>query len=797
MPLSPPVQEHQVSTSDESTQNITEITNREENDENEHHQEDEVSSESEDCDDDIKDPDFEYDKTDTESESEIEGEIEGESESIVDELPATSVNVNSANEESGRSDGNEEDILNQKKDDGSCQTGVSTEFKTNGEKRKGNKTKNFCLYCCEPVLNFCRHLIRNHKYESQVLKICSYSKGSKERKELLTVLRKEGNFINKNQQKKPMKRPVTNENILPCDNCKGFYSSKTLWRHRRKCTGAIGKQHQVRGENILLRNLKTDTKLKETVFPRMMLDGVSRVAKEDVLICAFGSKYLKTHRDKHCVNIVSRKMRELAKLLIEMKKHNPAIQNFFEALNPAHFDILVEAAKSVAKYNSETESFGSPSFAVNIRPSIIQCCEIAILYALKRKSVYGTIIAANAEADLKTLIRLVESQWHSEVSSQAMNDLNMNKFNKITIVPLASDLKLLKEYLISRSQSSIEQLRTDCNNVPAFITLLETIYCRIILLNRRRPGELQRLPLHLYEKVETNSSNYEEFSSVVTPTEKILLENFRRVVIKGKRGRGVPILISPDVQENIKVLLDLRKNFINPKNVYFFANVGTLQPISGYKVLRKYASNCGAKNPNALTATRLRKHLATLCQVFSMSENDIEQLATFMGHTVGIHRGSYRMPDDVYQTATISKLLLLMEKGEANKFKGKTLNEIDLNLEENLLEIDQDKAKDTIGSDGESENEDLNMPTDPEETAPSVTEKPSNESKQCKRVLVPWTDKQRTVVKDFFKTNIVGKIPPKKNECLVLKEMHPDLLKNKDWLKIKVFVQNEYMKKKK
>lgn len=89
--------------------------------------------------------------------------------------------------------------------------------------------------------------------------------------------------------------------------------------------------------------------------------------------------------------------------------------------------------------------------------------------------------------------------------------------------------------------------------------LLETIYCRIILLNRRRPGELQRLPLDLYEKVEKNPSNYEEFSSVVTPTEKILLENFRRVVIKGKRGRGVPILISPDVQQNINILLNLRK----------------------------------------------------------------------------------------------------------------------------------------------------------------------------------------------------------------------------------------------
>ncbi|XP_046402981.1 uncharacterized protein LOC124168756 [Ischnura elegans] len=67
-----------------------------------------------------------------------------------------------------------------------------------------------------------------------------------------------------------------------------------------------------------------------------------------------------------------------------------------------------------------------------------------------------------------------------------------------------------------------------------------------------------------------------------------------------------------------------------------------------------------------------------------MTDNDIEQLATFMGHTAGIHKQSYRLPDDVYQAAKISKILLLMEKGEAADFKGKNLDEIDINLEEKL-----------------------------------------------------------------------------------------------------------------
>lgn len=64
-----------------------------------------------------------------------------------------------------------------------------------------------------------------------------------------------------------------------------------------------------------------------------------------------------------------------------------------------------------------------------------------------------------------------------------------------------------------------------------------------------------------------------------------------------------------------------------------------------------------------------------------MSESDLEQIATLMGHTVGTHRNSYLLSDDIYQTAKISELLLLMEKGN----KGKFLNEIEIDLNEDLM----------------------------------------------------------------------------------------------------------------
>lgn len=76
----------------------------------------------------------------------------------------------------------------------------------------------------------------------------------------------------------------------------------------------------------------------------MRSDTVPFVAKKDTLICAFGARYLKIHREAHFINVCSRKMRDLAKLLIQMKNILPEIKNVFNCLNPQYFDTIVSAA---------------------------------------------------------------------------------------------------------------------------------------------------------------------------------------------------------------------------------------------------------------------------------------------------------------------------------------------------------------------------------------------------------------------------------------------------------------------
>ncbi|XP_074040066.1 uncharacterized protein [Leptinotarsa decemlineata] len=75
-------------------------------------------------------------------------------------------------------------------------------FKLNREKRLGNKKKNFCMFCESYVLNFARHLVRSHSYETDVQKIISLSPKNKNRKILLEAIRKKGNFLNSSNIKK-------------------------------------------------------------------------------------------------------------------------------------------------------------------------------------------------------------------------------------------------------------------------------------------------------------------------------------------------------------------------------------------------------------------------------------------------------------------------------------------------------------------------------------------------------------------------------------------------------------------
>lgn len=89
---------------------------------------------------------------------------------------------------------------------------------------------------------------------------------------------------------------------------------------------------QSSGQNLLVIFTENNKQLEETVFPRMASDEISFVAKSVQLITSFGSRYLKSHKEKLLVAVVSQKIRMLSRVLLDMRSENSSISTLKDCL---------------------------------------------------------------------------------------------------------------------------------------------------------------------------------------------------------------------------------------------------------------------------------------------------------------------------------------------------------------------------------------------------------------------------------------------------------------------------------
>lgn len=149
---------------------------------------------------------------------------------------------------------------------------------------------------------------------------------------------------------------------------------------------------------------------------------------------------------------------------------------------------------------------------------------------------------------------------------------------------------------------------------------------------------------------------------------------FSRVELTGKRGRTV---LTTNMQNALDILISNRDRCgIKADNPYVFAYSHSDNYLRGSDCVRAASIKCLAVHPERLRSTKLRKHVATLCQVLNMKKNELDLLAQFMGHNIAVHREFYRLPNDTLQMAHIAKIFLLLENGSLGDQHGKSLKDI-------------------------------------------------------------------------------------------------------------------------
>ena len=420
--------------------------------------------------------------------------------------------------------------------------------------------------------------------------------------------------------------------------CEGMYIHKELWRHVRRCPC---KPEDLDNEPGRTKVLSLAAALESASCQQissgvwkllgvMKQDEVALVVRNDLSIIQFAqSLYNKHGQDTTKYDYIRQKLREVGRLLLCLRTEF-SIHNMEEAVKPANFARVVRAVKKVSGFDEEKHSFLTPSLALKLGHSLHKICDIIHCRAL---------MAEDEDQIRSTDIfkKLYTSKWSELVSHGALNTLSDAKYNKPSTLPFTEDVQILHQYLKKSAEKAFCNLKEVATS-QNYAQLASVTLAQITVFNRRRAGEVSKMRLKSFlERDKTKL--HEDVGMGLSTTELRLCNYFCRVEIMGKRGRKVAVMLTPSMVNALSLLASNRtKSGVCATNIFLFARPKAMSHYRGQDCLRVHASQCGAKHPEHLRSTQLQKHVATLSQVLNLKNNELDQVADFLGHDIRVHR---------------------------------------------------------------------------------------------------------------------------------------------------------------
>ncbi|XP_070761138.1 uncharacterized protein [Enoplosus armatus] len=185
----------------------------------------------------------------------------------------------------------------------------------------------------------------------------------------------------------------------------------------------------------------------------------------------------------------------------------------------------------------------------------------------------------------------------------------------------------------------------------------------------------------------------------------------------------------------MELLVTIREKCGVPsKNPFLFGRPSALSAYNGSECIQKYVKACGAKDPEALKSTKIRKHYATMLQMMNLDEHEADQI---LG------------PNNQVQT----------------------------------LRQDGGIQLDDVEMEAHGATTDGNM-TVPRKSVNSGKKGCQNKGKH------KWEEEEVLAVERHMMRLIQGHKVPQKNDCIQCLEAEPDALKNRSWKGVKDYVRN-------
>ena len=415
---------------------------------------------------------------------------------------------------------------------------VGSSKKTPIGKRSYDK-RNACVFCAKEYAKIGRHILIVHKNEPDVAEILGLKPDEKKkRKQMLSAIRQKGNFhhnlktLKVGGEIKVARRPshsmddkgASHQDYTPCLTCYVFVKKNVLWRHNKTCPKrpeSPQRNRKLQHESaMLLHSTEEDmTRFHQEFISRMWNDDITSTVKQDCAILRYGS-FLFSSGGHPMRPYISQKMRLLARLLKQLRIITGRDSEFITSfLNPACFDSIVEATKTLARFGFKKDAppeMKTPSLGLKIGYALTKVASLEKGHALRSKD-------KSQMEDLDYFKDLMKSEWSVRISQVALNTMAENNYNKVDVLPLTEDLVKLRTFVIATMRQLTIELANCEPSIETWRKLAELTVSRIIVFNRRRSTEGSKLTIDQFQhRPKWDQGTMDEIQASLQPLERLL-----------------------------------------------------------------------------------------------------------------------------------------------------------------------------------------------------------------------------------------------------------------------------------
>ncbi|XP_069033055.1 uncharacterized protein [Embiotoca jacksoni] len=585
-------------------------------------------------------------------------------------------------------------------------------------KRTSFDSKNYC-YVCGLVMNKLACHLRTHvSKEPEIAEALALPAKSQRRKRLLEKLRNRGNCKHNEEvlrnscrklklKRRPKAKTVSAEEFEHCQYCKALFNRAVLLRHTARCAENTSNSETSGETSFLSEFAPVESQSSEIISSgvwkillTMKQDEVAYLVKNDHLLKRLAQSWFEKYGDdpsKH--DLIRQKLREMGRLLLAL--HEKSIFSFEDAIKPNNFYKVVDTVKNITGFNERKRSYKKPSLALKLGNS------------LKR---LGHIVLCEADSDEKLVedtnafMKLRAKEWTRLVSQAAVASLSGRKVNSPSTIPFTRDVQAFYRYLEKTSSSATGSMET-YGNPQAYDALCRVTLAQASVLNKCAP-EVSRMTLQSFQERDDST--------------QVLSKHFIRINILGKTGQNVAVLLTSQLASATTLLVSKRRVCgVHDDNPFLFAKPDGCSTSlhHGGNCVRAFSSLCRANNPEHLRSLHLHKHMARIFQILNLENDELGHLAKLLGHDIRTDGDYYRFPEAAVELAKTAQLLRAMEKGSLERFKGNSLEEIEI---EDELELDVEQSNPgNVDAEEDNEVSDLQQRDDVEQRAvesqPDVT----------------------------------------------------------------------------